>query len=225
MIVKLTHWTRNFVFYLTLLVLVFTGAASGHEPIGIVKEATPEEIQAFFKEKKMTVLTFLGYSGAEYENKARMLKQASKILVQFDPRSTIVNIGATPQGIGAVYDLAKSQGFLTTGIVSTQARENKAALSPNVDTVFYVKDDTWGGFLPGTQRLSPTSKAMVENSDVIVAIGGGEVARDELIAARQLGKRLKYIPADMNHRIAREKALKKSQPEPTKFGGAAGTIF
>ena len=174
--------------------------------MGIVKEATPEEIQAYFKEKQMTVLTFLGYSGAEYENKAGMLAQAAKILAQFDPKSTIVNLGATPQGIGAVYDLAKRQGFLTSGIVSTQAKESKAALSPHVDIVFYVKDDTWGGFLPGTRRLSPTSRAMVENSDVIVAIGGGEVARDELLAARQLGKRLTFIPADLNHRLAREKA-------------------
>lgn len=225
MIGKLNHWLRNIVSGLALLMLVFTGAASGREPRGIVKEATPEEIQAFFKEKKMTVLTFLGYSGAEYENKAKMLEEAAKILAQFDPKATIVNIGATPQGIGAVYDLAKQQGFLTTGIVSTQAKDNKAALSPQVDMVFYVKDDIWGGFLPGTERLSPTSKAMVENSDVIVAIGGGEVARDELIAARKLGKRLQYIPADLNHQLAREKARKKSQPAPTNFGGAVGTVF
>lgn len=225
MIGKLNHWLRNIVSGLALLMLVFTGAASGREPRGIVKEATPEEIQAFFKEKKMTVLTFLGYSGAEYENKAKMLEEAAKILAQFDPKATIVNIGATPQGIGAVYDLAKQQGFLTTGIVSTQAKDNKAALSPQVDMVFYVKDDTWGGFLPGTERLSPTSKAMVENSDVIVAIGGGEVARDELIAARKLGKRLQYIPADLNHQLAREKARMKSQPAPTNFGGAVGTVF
>jgi hypothetical protein len=193
--------------------------------MGIVKEATPEEIQAYFKAKQMTVLTFLGYSGAEYENKAGMLAQAAKILAQFDPKSTIVNLGATPQGIGAVYDLAKRRGFLTSGIVSTQAKENQAALSPQVDIVFYVKDDTWGGFLPGTRRLSPTSRAMVESSDVIVAIGGGEVARDELLAARQLGKRLTFIPADLNHRIAREKARQNSQPAPTDFAGAAGTVF
>jgi peptidoglycan/xylan/chitin deacetylase (PgdA/CDA1 family) len=205
--------------------LGITGTALGREPARVVKEAAPEEIQAFFKNKKMTVLTFLGYSGAEYENKARMLEQAAKILAQFDPKATIVNIGATADGIGAVYDLAKRQGFLTSGIVSNQAKESKTPLSPQVDIVFYVKDDTWGGFLPGTQRLSPTSTAMVENSDVIVAIGGGEVARDELMAAKQLGKRVTFIPADMNHRLAREKALKKSQPAPTDFGGAARTAF
>jgi len=189
------------------------------------REATPEEIRAFFTGKGMRVLTFLGYSGAEYENKAMMLEQAERILDQFDPKKTIVNIGATPEGIGAVYEAAKRKGFLTTGIVSTQAKKSNATLSPCVDIVFYVRDSIWGGFRPGTEELSPTSKAMVENSDVLVAIGGGEVARDELIAARQAGKRVQFIPADMHHLRAREKALKKAQPVPTDFRGEAATLF
>ena len=189
-----------------------------------IRETTPEEIRAFFTGKGMRVLTFLGYSGAEYENKARMLEQAARILDQFDPKKTIVNIGATSEGIGAVYEAAKRKGFLTTGIVSTQAKKSNATLSPCVDIVFYIRDSIWGGFLPGTEELSPTSKAMVENSDVLVAIGGGEVARDELIAAMQAGKRVQFIPADMNHHIAREKALKNAQPVPTDFRGEAADL-
>jgi predicted Rossmann-fold nucleotide-binding protein len=190
-----------------------------------IREATPEEIRAFFTGKGMRVLTFLGYSGAEYEDKAMMLEQATRILDQFDPKKTIVNIGATPEGIGAVYEAAKQKGFLTTGIVSTQAKESKATLSPCVDIVFYVRDSTWGGFRPGTKELSPISRAMVENSDVLVAIGGGEVTRDELIVARQAGKHVQFIPADMNHHIARKKALKKEQPAPTDFRGEAAALF
>jgi hypothetical protein len=54
----------------------------------------------------MRVLTFLGYSAAEYENenKAAMLEEATRILDEFDPRATIVNIGAPPEGMGAVYE-------------------------------------------------------------------------------------------------------------------------
>ena len=136
-----------------------------------------------------------------------------------------MNIGATPDGIGAVYETAKRKGFLTAGIVSTQAKDSKIKLSPCVDIVFYVKDATWGGFIPGTERLSPTSTAMVENSDVIIAIGGGEVSRDELIAAKRLGKKVQFIPADMNHEIARERARKRGQPAPSDFGGAAATVL
>lgn len=214
-------WKRGVVWVLVMLALGSADMALGKEPARSVREATPEEIRAFFQDKKMRVLTFLGYSGAGYEDQAGMLKEAAGILAEFDPKGTIVNIGATAQGIGAVYDLAKQQGFLTSGIVSTQARKYKVALSPSVDLVFYVKDATWGGFLPGTERLSPTSRAMVESSDLIVAIGGGEVARDELLAAKRLGKQVKFIPADMNHRAAREKARQQGQPAPTDFRGAA----
>jgi hypothetical protein len=197
----------------------------GCEPPMTERVATPEEIRTFFESKKMRVLTFLGYSGAEYEDKSMMLEQAARILDQFDPRTTIVNIGATAEGIGSVYEIAKRKGFLTSGIVSTQAKESEVALSPCVDIVFYVKDATWGGFISGTRKLSPTSKAIVENSDMIVAIGGGEVARDELIAARKLGKHVQFIPADMNHQIARDKALKKAEAAPTDFRGEAASAL
>jgi hypothetical protein len=174
----------------------------------------------------MLVLTFLGYSGAEYQDRKAMLRHAARTLDRFDRERTIVNIGATAAGIGAVYELAKRRGFRTTGIVSSQAKAgDKAALSPCVDQVFFVQDETWGGFVGGSERLSPTSHSMVENSDIIVAIGGGEVARDEMIAARRLKKRVEFVPADMNHQRARDKARAKSQPPPTDYSGAAAAVF
>jgi hypothetical protein len=154
-----------------------------------------------------------------------MLEKAERILNEFEPSKAIVNIGATPEGIGAVYELAKHRGFMTTGIVSTQAKEYNAVLSPCVDYVFYVEDDTWGGFVEGDDQLSPTSTAMVENSTVLIGFGGGEVARDELIAAKRKGTEVLFFPADMNHRKAREKAQKKGLPVPTSFAGAAGKAF
>jgi hypothetical protein len=189
------------------------------------KSATVEEIAAFFKGKQKTVLTFVGYSGAGYEDEASMRKHAESILGEYDPAKTIVNIGATPEGIGAIYEIAKRKGFLTTGIVSSQAMQYNVKLSPHVDQAFYVEDSTWGGFVAGTKELSPTSKAMVENSDIIIGIGGGEVARDELISAKRLGKKVRFIPADMNHQKARESARKKKLPEPTNFRGAANAAF
>lgn len=190
-----------------------------------VKDATIDDIRTFFKSQNKEVITFVGYSGAEYEDKMAMLEKAGLILDEFVASKTIVNIGATPEGIGAVYELAKRKGFITTGVVSTQAKKYNAALSPCVDYVFYVEDDTWGGFLKGSDRLSPTSTAMVENSDVLIGIGGGEVGRDELLAAKRSGKEVRFIPADMNHQKAREKAQKKGLPAPTSFDGAAGEAF
>lgn len=190
-----------------------------------VAEATPQQIKEFFAARERKVVTFLGYSGAEYEDPAAMLQQAGAVLKKFDPLSTVVNIGATAVGIGAVYELAKRRGFETAGIVSSQARDQQVALARCVDTVFYVPDPSWGGYLPGTATLSPTSEAMVAASDVLVSIGGGDVARDELLAARRLKKRTTFIPADMNHRLAREKAASKGQPEPTDFRGSAHCVL
>jgi hypothetical protein len=221
--VKLLHSFRRVL--VPVLLYVFVGTVIAHGQSAAAKSATIEDIRAFFKSQQKTVLTFIGYSGAGYEDEASMRKEAERILGEFDPAKTIVNIGATPDGIGAVYEIAKHKGFVTTGVVSSQARKYNAKLSPYVDHVFYVEDATWGGFVSGTKELSPTSKAMVENSDIIIGIGGGEVARDELVVAKQLGKKVRFIPADMNHQKARESARKKKLPDPTDFRGAANAAF
>jgi hypothetical protein len=167
------------------------------------------------------VLTFTGYSGAQYEAPKALMKHASRVLDGQAFAKTLINIGATAEGIGAVYEIAKQKGFTTMGIVSSRARTERVALSKCVDYVFFVKDSTWGGQIPGTNHLSPTSAAIVESGTSFVAIGGGDVTRDEMLAARQLGKPVTFIPADMNHQIARGKAQKRGEAEPTDFRGSA----
>jgi hypothetical protein len=93
-------------------------------------------------------------------------------------------------------------------------------LSPCVDEVFFIKDATWGGRLPGV-AVSPTSAALMAVSHRVVGIGGGEVARDEMLAARAAGIPVRFLAADMNHAIARDKARNKGQAEPVDFRGAA----
>lgn len=208
--------------FLALSTAVMPGAcAAACRPPRQAMDATPAQVRSHFADDGRKVLTFLGYSGAGYQDPEAMLRHADRILAQQDPKRTVVNIGATRDGIGAVYELAKRRGFATTGIVSMEAKRAGADLSPCVDQVFFVDDATWGGFLPGTQTLSPTSEAMVGASDRLVAIGGGEVARDELFAARQRGKPVTFIPADMNHVAAVRKAAHRGEPLPTQFGGAA----
>ena len=191
----------------------------------ISKATTLQAVQSYFRERGKTVVTFVGYSGSEYEDKASMLARAGTVLNTFDPTKTIVNIGATVDGIGAVSEIARRKGFETTGIVSTQARDAKATLAPCAGTVFFITDASWGGLLPGTEKLSPTSTAMVAVSDHLVAFGGGDVARDEFQAARKLGKKTRFFPADMNHDIAIKKAAKNGQPAPTDFRGALGAAM
>ena len=186
-----------------------------------VREARPLAVKAHVLATGKAVLSFAGYSGAEYEDPEAMLSHAECALAARRPADTLVNIGATAVGIGAVYELAKRMGFTTIGIVSTQARDQKAELSPCVDLVFYVPDAQWGGTLPGTDRLSPTSQAIVEVSEAYVAIGGGDVTGDEALALQRAGRPVTFIPADLNHRIASDKARKANLPEPTDFRGSA----
>ena len=101
---------------------IISSSAAACELATTVKDATIDDIRAFFNSQNKEVITFLGYSGAEYEDKMAMLEKAGLILDEFVASETIVNIGATPEGIGAVYELAKRKGFKTTGIVSTQIK-------------------------------------------------------------------------------------------------------
>jgi hypothetical protein len=212
----------------TLSTLVVTFCAAGPvaraDPCGgprDVRDASLASIRAFVEGRRMTVLTFGGYSGAEYEDPAAMLAHASAVLDKHDPAKTLISIGATAQGIGAFYEVAKQKGFTTLGIVSTLARDEHVALSRCVDHVFFIADNTWGGLVRGTDRLGPTSAAIVDIGTQFVAIGGGEVTRDEMLAARRAGKPVTFVPADMNHAIASEKARKRGERAPTEFRGAA----
>jgi hypothetical protein len=201
--------------------LLVPAEASACNALAEVREASSASVKEFAQRQRKTVLTFVGYSGAGYEDPKALLEHASRILDGQDPAKVLVNIGATAEGIGEVYALAKRKGFTTMGIVSTLARDERVPVSPCVDHVFFVKDATWGGRLPQSTRLSPTSTAIVANSTSVVAIGGGDVARDEALAARKAGKRVRFIAADMNHEAARDKARKRGLPEPKDFKGSA----
>ena len=211
----------HLVVLITCILAVIPGAANACDGPREVREATLASIQSFIHGKKMTVLTLAGYSGAQYQDPGAMLERASRILEVQDPTKTLINIGATAEGIGAVYEIAKKKGFTTMGIVSTLARDERVTLSHCVDYVFYVQDSMWGGQVPGASRLSPTSAALVEVSAAFVVIGGGDVTRDEMLAARRAGKPVTFVPADMDHEIAREKAQKRGEPAPTDFRGSA----
>jgi len=194
-------------------------------PPSVVRQATSEQAVSAVRARKRTVVTFLGYSDADYEDREAMLKSAGSILDKFDPRTAIITIGATPAGVGAVYEAAKQRGFETAGIVSTLAREEKVALSRCVDLVLYIADKQWGGLVEGSDRLSPTSQAMVDASDHVFAIGGGEVSRVEYLAARRAGKPATFVAAEMNHANALKRAASRKQPPPTDFRGALGAAL
>ena len=185
---------------------------------------SPAETLAFFRSFRKRVLTFFGYS-VDYENQDAMLAIAKKGLSKIPPDAVLINIGATASGIGAVYPLAKAMGFKTTGIVSSVAAEHLEDISGAVDHVCFVSDTQWGGMLPDSNRLSPTSQAMVACCDVMVAIGGGEVTRDELIVGKALGKPVYFYPAEVSHQYLIQRTRKMNGPLPQSFWGAAHEVF
>ena len=187
-------------------------------------QMTPAEAQAFFSAQGKTVLTFLGFS-VSYENESTVLQTIQVILSGYSPETTLVNIGATGGGIGAAYPLAKSSGFTTTGIVSTNALENAGQISAAVDFICFIEDSQWGGKLPGSNELSATSEAMVSCSDVMIGIGGGEISRDEMLAGKERGKPVYFYPAEVDHMWAIQRAKKMGLPSPESFWGEAHEVF
>ncbi len=185
---------------------------------------TPATTRAFFQNLGRKVVTFFGYS-VDYENENAMLKTAKDALSLYSPQSVLINIGATSGGIGAVYPLAKEMGFVTTGIVSSVVSEDLEYISDAVDHICFVTDTQWGGRLPDSKELSPTSQAMVSCSDVLIAIGGGEVTRDELMTGRAQGKTVHFYPAEISHQYLIERARKTKEPIPKSFWGAAHEVF
>ena len=182
---------------------------------------TPEEAVLFVRGLGKIMLTFYGFSGLGYEDEQEMLRIAREVLSKYPPQTTLVNLGATKVGAGAIYPLAKSMGYTTTGIVSTQALEYLEEISEAVDHICFIEDSRWGGKLPDSDELSPTSKAMVECSDILVGIGGGAISLDEMLAGHKQGKEILYFPADMNHELANRHAQRRGLPPPTSFKGDA----
>jgi len=185
---------------------------------------TPEEVVSFMRKQGKIIFTFFGYS-VSYNDKEEMLKIVRNVLAQYSPDKTLVNIGATTGGLGAAYPLIKSLGFATTGIVSTEALDYPDSISKAVDHVCFIKDKQWGGKMPGSEQLSPTSKAMVGCSDILVAIGGNDVSRDELMEGKKQGKPIQYFPAEMDHNAAIRRAKRLGLPAPKSFMGSVHEVF
>jgi len=72
--------------------------------------------------------------------------------------------------------------------------------------------------LPNVDQLSPTSKAMVECSDILVGIGGGGIGERGNACGQAQGKPVHFYPADMNHARAIQYAKKRDCHRPSHLG-------
>lgn len=201
-------------YFLTLSLLVTSQAFSMNFLLKsqnqTVYAATSQEAISATQAKRKKVFTLIGFSAKGYEKAQDVETQLRRELGKKDNKNTIINVGATEVGIGMAYKIAKDSGFETMGIVSSLAIKDLTKENPfakYVDTIYVIKDETWGGIDPATNKLSATSQAMIGVSSEVLGLGGDAVGRDEMIAAAQKSLAVIFYPTDMLHEVAKKKNI------------------
>ncbi len=173
--------------------------------------ATAEDIRHFFAAKAKRVISFAGFGELGYEDAGVVSRVAQQVLAGVDVDRTIVNSGTLlrangQNGIGEIYRIARELGIESCGIHPSIALDFADTHYPSscCERVFFVADRTWGGFLQGTSKPSPTLRVLLDVTDELVVIGGGKHAADELEAFVHHNKLVRYFPAEMNHEATRE---------------------
>lgn len=198
---------------------------SAHRPV------SPTDVRRFFRSLGRKVILFAGFGELGYQEEGVVERIAQEVLGSWPPDKAVVACGTLLRrgghdGIARVYAVAKTLGFETSGIHPSIALEFSAThqVSPHEDHVFFVEDATWGGFLDGGRRLSPTLHTILEVSDELVVIGGGKHAADELAAFLAQDKKVRFFAAEMNHQMAREWCV-RAGVEISDFRGAAHEVW
>jgi hypothetical protein len=166
------------------------------------------ELISELRRRSKIFVTFLGFGELGYEDEDAMRLVVRRELETRSRADTIVNSGTLitagfHSGIAEAYREAKAMGFATMGIHPSVALRDPSRhhLSPFVDETFFVEDDSWGGYLPGTRQPSPTLRVLVAVSDQVLAIGGGRHTADEMREFLHQGVPVRYHEAEMNHGV------------------------
>src|SRR5215467_6166258 len=101
--------------FVPLILWVFAWSVLAFGQATAVKSATTQDIKTFFRGKQKIVLTFVGYSGAGYEDEVSMRKEAERVLSEFGPAKTIVNIGSDTRWHRCRIRTSKAQRILYDG--------------------------------------------------------------------------------------------------------------
>lgn len=146
-----------------------------------------KQLQSVVEQKH--VLVFSGFSGSGYKDEAGVAALMTSIIkshvLEYGAHNVVVAAGATPEGIGKVYEFAREQQVQTLGIVSKLSPPSDS--SAHCQTSVFV-DDPEGNWkvLSSEGKSYIVSVAQMGLSGQIVFIGGGEVAASELNEALEL---------------------------------------
>ncbi len=184
-------------------------------------------IARFFQALHKHVIYFSGYGELGYEHANIVRDVALAVFSEHEPDNLIALTGTLLRvgghgGIAEVYDVARELGIRTAGIHPSVARRfaETHRVSPSCDDVFFVEDESWGGYLTALGEPSPTLRVHLDVADELVAVGGGKHAADELRAFFLRGTGVRYFPADMNHATTRAWS-RRAGADIRDFRGAA----
>lgn len=185
-----------------------------------------DEIVQAVRRKSKYVLYLAGYAELGYEQREHTEDAVAHLLLDFSPADTLVLSGTLlrtggQEGIACAYRIARAQGFETAGLHSSIAMRFHAThrVSPLCQSSFFVRDRRWGG-LTDDGRYSPTLTLLLDLSHEMVAVGGGWHTADELTAFARERKRIRYVPAEMNHHAVHEWCARAGIPT-LDYRGAA----
>ena len=141
------------------------------------------------------VLVFIGFSGQGYQDQTRLDKQLTRIMQQaieaHGEANVVVVAGATKDGIGRCYEIAKDPFNLQTiGIVSELGM---AYTSQQCDKAVYVSDPDKRWQVRTPDNTASYMVSVAEKHGEMHALGGGAIAIEELKEALERGIACKII--------------------------------
>ena len=187
----------------------------------------PAEVKQLYADRYQHVLTFLGFGELGYSDIDRFTRIVELELdrVQRDASvvntATLVTDGFEP-GMADVYAIAHRMNLRTAGLFPRIALNSpgRYSLSAFVDDVYFVNDNTWGGYLPGTGIPSKMLTALTAVTDEVVVIGGGKHTAQEMREMVKMGKPIRYHALEMNIEVAGRWYAQQCQPVPDPRGEA-----
>jgi hypothetical protein len=197
-----------------------------------MRKAVPaDQIRRFFESRARHAIVFAGFGELGYQDPGVVDRVVREVLAPWRADEVIVVSGTLRRvdghdGIAEVYAIGRQLGFETAGIHPSIALDfaETHTISPFCDHVFFVGDDSWGGFSGGRRTPSPTLGVVLDVADELVVIGGGKHAADEIEAFLDRGKPVRYFAADMNHQ-ATENWCRRSGARISDYRGAAYGVW
>lgn len=140
-------------------------------------------------------MVFSGFSQLGYCNVPMLKDELESItndaVQRYGRNNLCVVAGATTEGIGVIYDIAKKWDIKTLGVVSEEVNNSSSTISKNCDEVIYIPDPSHSLKTLDHEGKSYMVYIATDNNQIsrtgrFFAFGGGEVTLSEINEANAL---------------------------------------